>query len=86
MNNPSGMTPIYIGIDKKRPGPLKFQFKGDNNLYGCKLPVEGAVFSDRNTKSTALVDLMKPYQIGYNIVNNQIADILVDELRYSNYA
>ena len=27
-----------------------------------------------------MVDLMKPYQIGYNIVNNQIADILVDEL------
>ena len=80
MNNPSGMTPIYIGIDKKRPGKLKFQFKGDNNLYGCKLPEEGAVFSDRNTKSTALVDLMKPYQIGYNLVNNQIADILVDEL------
>jgi hypothetical protein len=23
---------------------------------------------------------MKPFQIGYNIVNNQIADILVDEL------
>ena len=80
MNNPSGMSPIYIGIDRKTPGPLKFQFKGDNSLYGCKLPVEGAVFSDRNTKSTALVDLMKPFQIGYNIVNNQIADILVDEL------
>jgi len=27
-----------------------------------------------------LVDLMKPFQIGYNMVNNQIADILVDEL------
>jgi hypothetical protein len=27
-----------------------------------------------------MVDLMKPFQIGYNIVNNQIADILVDEL------
>jgi hypothetical protein len=80
MNNPSGFTPMYIGIDKKNPGKLKFQFKGDNNLYGCKLPVEGAVFSDRNTKSTALVDLMKPFQIGYNMVNNQIADILVDEL------
>lgn len=80
MNNASGMTPIYIGIDRKTPGPIKFQFKGDNNLYGCKLPVEGAVFSDRNTKSTALVDLMKPFQIGYNIVNNQMADILVDEL------
>jgi hypothetical protein len=80
MNNPSGFTPIYIGIDKSKIGPLKFQFKGDNSLYGCKLPVEGAVFSDRNTKSTALLDLMKPHQIAYNIVNNQIADILVDEL------
>lgn len=80
MNTPDGFTPIYIGIDKNKLGPLKFQFKGDSTLYGCKLPVEGAVFSDRNTKSTALLDLMKPYQIGYNIVNNQIADILVDEL------
>ena len=80
MNNPGGFSPIYIGIDKNHIGPLRFQFKGDNSLYGCKLPVEGAVFSDRNTKSTALIDLMKPYQIGYNIVNNQIADILVDEL------
>lgn len=80
MNNPGGFSPIYIGIERNHIGPLKFQFKGDNSLYGCKLPVEGAVFSDRNTKSTALLDLMKPYQIGYNIVNNQIADILVDEL------
>jgi hypothetical protein len=80
MNNPGGFSPIYIGVDRNHIKPLKFQFKGDNSLYGCKLPVEGAVFSDRNTKSTALLDLMKPYQIGYNIVNNQIADILVDEL------
>jgi hypothetical protein len=80
MNNPGGFSPIYIGINKNKIGPLKFQFKGDATLYGCKLPVEGSVFSDRNTKSTALLDLMKPYQIGYNIVNNQIADILVDEL------
>ena len=27
-----------------------------------------------------MVDLMKPFQIGYNIVNNQMADILIDEL------
>jgi len=80
MNNPGGFSPIYIGIQKNKIGALRFQFKGDQSLYGCKLPVEGAVFSDRNTKSTALIDLMKPYQIGYNIVNNQIADILVDEL------
>lgn len=80
MNNPGGFSPIYLGVNRNKIGPLKFQFKGDNSIYGCKLPVEGSIFSDRNTKSTALLDLMKPYQIGYNIVNNQIADILVDEL------
>ena len=78
--NTAGLDPLYIGINQPKVGRLKFQFKGDSTLYGCKLPVEGAVFSDRNTRSTSLVDLMKPYQIGYNIVNNQIADILVDEL------
>ena len=80
MNNPGGINPIYLGLQGGKPGRLPFQFKGDQSLYGCKLPVEGAVFGDRNTRSISLVDLMKPYQIGYNIVNNQIADILVDEL------
>jgi len=80
MQNPGGINPIYLGIMQNRIKPMKFQFKGDNTLYGCKLPVEGRVFSDRNTKSISLVDLMKPFQIAYNIVNNQIADILVDEI------
>ena len=75
----NNVNPI-LGIDKKKPGKLPFQFKGDKTLYGCKLPIEGRVFSDRNTRSTSLVDLMKAYQVGYNMVNNQIADILVDEL------
>jgi hypothetical protein len=74
------LNPIYVGVNATKPGRLKFQFKGDNSLYNCKLPVEGRVFSDRNTRSTSLVDLMKAYQVGYNMVNNQIADILVDEL------
>lgn len=70
-----GLQPIYLNIK-----PVKFQFKGDFTLYGCKLPVEGSVFTDRNSRSMSLVDKMKPFQIGYNLVNNQIADILVDEL------
>jgi len=80
MNNPGGINPIYLGLNGGRPGRVPFQFKGDATIYGCKLPVEGAVFGDRNTRSVSLVDIMKPFQIGYNIVNNQIADILVDEL------
>lgn len=74
------INPIYLGINRKKPGRIPFQFKGDKTLYGCKLPIEGRVFSDRNTRSVSLVDLMKAYQVGYNMVNNQIADILVDEL------
>lgn len=80
MDNPLGISPIYIGIDENRIGPLKFQFKGDTTLYGCKLPIEGRVFSDRNTRSTSMVDGLKPYQIGFNITNNQISDILIDEI------
>ena len=76
----NNINPIYLGVNRKKPGRVPFQFKGSKTLYGCKLPVEGRVFSDRNTKSVALVDLMKAYQVGYNLVNNQIADILVDEL------
>ncbi len=79
-NMSDNINPIYLGINRPKPGRLPFQFKGNNTLYGCKLPIEGRVFSDRNTRSTSLVDLMKAYQIGYNMVNNQIADILVDEL------
>jgi hypothetical protein len=80
MNTTNGVSPMYIGIMQNVPGRMRFQFKGDHTLYGCKLPVEGAVWSDRNTRSTSLVDKMKPHQIGYNMVNNQIADILVDEI------
>jgi hypothetical protein len=67
--------PIYLNVK-----PLPFQFNGDNDIYGCKLPIEGTVFSDRNSKSISLVDKIKPFQVGYNLVNNQIADILIDEL------
>jgi hypothetical protein len=80
VENSLGITPIYLGVNQNQIKPLKFQFKGDNTLYGSKLPVEGRVFNDRNTKSVSLVDAMKPFQIGYNIVNNQIADILIDEI------
>jgi len=80
MNNPGGIQPMYIGITTNKPGRLPFQFKGDDNLYGVKLPVEGCVFGDRNTVSVPMVAKMLPSQIGYNMVCNQIADILIDEL------
>lgn len=80
MNNPGGMQPMYIGTTQNKPGRLPFQFKGDDNLYGVKLPVEGAVFGDRNTLSVPMVQKCLPSQIGYNMVCNQMGDILIDEL------
>jgi len=80
MNNPGGMQPMYIGITKNKPGRLPFQFKGDDSLYGVKLPVEGAVFGDRNTVSVPMIAKLMPYQIGINMMGNQILDIVVDEI------
>jgi hypothetical protein len=69
-----GFQAIYLDIK-----PLPFQFKGTNSLYGCKLPVEGKIFTERNSTSSGLIVKMQGSQIGYNIVNNQIMDILADE-------
>lgn len=79
MNN-SGVSAIYLGINGKKPHRLKFQFKGDYSIWGAKLPVEGLVNNYGYLPSASMVDLVKPYQIIYNIVNNQINDILLDEL------
>jgi len=73
-------SPIYIGIEGNKIGPMRYQFKGESSIYGCKLPVEGKVFTERNSKSTAMVDLLKPSQVGFNMANNQIADIMIDEI------
>lgn len=78
--NPGDFNPIYIGIDQNEISPLRFQFKGDSSVYGCKLPVEGKIFNERNTKSMGFVDSLKAAQIGFNFVNNQINDILIDEI------
>lgn len=80
MNNPSGFAPMYVGMTGGIPGRLKYQFKGSKSTWGCKLPVEGRVYNDYNTTSKALVDRLKPYQVGYNMVLNQIQDIQIDEL------
>lgn len=72
--------PIYVGINQNKPGRLKFQFKGDNSIWGCKLPVEGRMFTDRNTRSSSLIDRIAPDQVNFNMVNNQITDILIDEI------
>lgn len=73
-------APIYLGIAGQRPGRLPFQFKGDKNLYGCKLPVEGRVFNDHNTKSRSFIDNLKNWQVMVNMTGNLIQDTMVNDL------
>lgn len=66
---------IYLDLE-----PLPFQFKGDSNPYGCVLPVCGCSgFNNRNAQSLSAVDVMKPHQIGHNMVMNQLYQILEKE-------
>ncbi|XAI97417.1 hypothetical protein [Leptolyngbya phage Lbo-JY46] len=66
---------IYLDLK-----PLEFQFKGDINPYNAKLPVCGQIFSVRNSRSMSLVDLMKPYQIGFNVAMNQVYQLMEKEI------
>lgn len=66
---------IYLDI-----GPNDYQFKGDLSIYGAKLPVCGQVFSQRNSRSMSLVDLMKPHQIGFNLMVNQMYQLAEKEI------
>lgn len=61
---------LYIDVKA-----LPFQFKGDTNPYEVKLPVCGAIFNNRNSKSMSLVDLGKPYQILHNVFMNKIFEL-----------
>jgi hypothetical protein len=67
--NSGELSPIYLDVR-----PIKYQFKGLNDVFGTRLPVEGFV------NVTCPVNQMKPFQIQYNMVNNQMADILIDEV------
>jgi len=73
-------APIYLGINTERPGRLPFQFKGEKNLYGCKLPIEGRVFNDHNTKSRSFLDNLKTWQVIVNMTGNLIQDTMVNDL------
>lgn len=70
-----GIESIYLDVK-----PIPFQFNSSGGLWGNKLPVEGFSCTDpRLNKPFSPVDLMKPYQIIYNLVNNQNKDLLIDE-------
>ncbi len=71
LDTQQGRRGLYIDIR-----PCDFQFKGDVNPFNPKLPVCGGIFNNRNGRSMAVVDLIKPYQVLYNAIYNQAAGTL----------
>lgn len=71
--------PLIIGINQPKAGRLKFQFKGDSSIYGCKLPVEGWLGENSYIEDNSIVRLLTPAQLLYNMTMNQITDIQMNE-------
>lgn len=79
INEDGSEDAIYIGVGTKKPGRIPFQGKGSLSPYDVALPIEGRDFADENTPSKSMVELLIPPQILFNIVNNQIIEIVSDE-------
>lgn len=60
-------------------GPCPFQFKGLNNVYESKPPVEGCEFNYMNSTTNSLVDRLKSYQILHNIVMNKVPKTMMND-------
>lgn len=56
-------TDIYVRIR-----PKSVQYRSMDNPSGCKLGFVGAVYNNRNSVPTSLVDLVKHHQYLYNII------------------
>lgn len=74
-NNTGDFEPIYIDGE-----PVKFQFKGKDNIYESFPPVEGCEYSMKGVRAVSLVDLLAPSQITYNICQNKKAGIIVRDM------
>lgn len=56
----------------KEMGPIPYQRGTFDNPSKCKLPYNGATYSDRHVESVSLVEKMIPFQILYNIVKYRL--------------
>lgn len=65
----------YQGI---KVGPDVYHMKPFKLLNYC--PIIGSVYEIKNTEARSLVDLMKPFQVIYNVCMNQMFDLLKKEI------
>ena len=67
--------PMYLDISRH-----DIQFKGETLIYEPVLPIGGQIVNNRNTVSSGLVDLLKPYQVLHNLLMNQFYNYVEKEI------
>lgn len=86
-NYKSGTIPTQISLDwgwinqwyqGTKIGPDIYHMKPFNLLTYC--PIIGTTYEVKNTESRSLVDMMKPFQIIYNVCMNQLFALLKKEI------
>lgn len=86
-NYKSGTIPTQISLDwgwinqwyqGTKIGPDIYHMKPFNLLTYC--PIIGTTYEVKNTESRSLVDMMKPFQVIYNVCMNQLFALLKKEI------
>ena len=60
-------TNIYVNIE-----PIAIQRRDKDNPSKCKLPINGRIYSDRNSSNVSIAMLAYPYQLLYNIFHYRL--------------
>ena len=66
---------IYLRIE-----PVPNQYRDVDNPFQIRGPYTGTVFSARNSASVAIADLGKPWQFLYNVIVNQIIEVMKTDI------
>ena len=61
-------------------GPIPNQYRDIDNPFQIRGPYTGGVFSSNNSKPVAIADLGKPWQFLYDVVVNQIIELLKTDI------
>lgn len=66
---------VYLKIE-----PVPNQYRDIDNPFQIRGPYTGTVYSARNSMAVAIADLGKPWQFLYNVIVNQIIEIMKTDI------
>jgi hypothetical protein len=86
-NYKSGTIPTQISLDWGWVNQMYQGVKIGSDVYHMKpfkllnyIPIIGTYFEIKNTEARSIIDMMKPFQVIYNVATNQLFDLLRKEI------